>query len=119
MAHVSECIRPLKNLDPVRPEDAPANNFKWEFEDNTLNVFPHGRNGKSMKVTIIRRSLVKTSPVGRTEFKICRNNGWSWKIIRNPVNRQSSTVSVTKRAFEAELRRMGGTEEHVNSLKPL
>ena len=96
---ISDCIKPLRHLH-VGPGKAPARTFK--FNDSSTVIYPKLPDGKSIKVTIIKRAL--TSSQGVT-FHVCRNAGkWSCRIDY-PFKRE--TTRVTRSKFVGELRRMG------------
>ena len=116
MAHCSDIIKPLKQYAPVSMADAPGNvTPTWTFTDNTVNVYPRGRNGKSMKVTIVRYQLTRSTPVNSVNFHICRNCGkWGFRI-----DYKHRTKRVSIRELHAEMRRMGATEEHVALMTPV
>jgi hypothetical protein len=79
-------------------------NFKFE-EDNTV-IYPKTKDGRSMRVVIIRRKLTSE---GGAVFHVCLNAGkWSYRIDY-PFKPQ--TTRMTRAKFIAELRRMGGLHE--------
>jgi len=109
---ISDCIRPLA---PVHngPGIAPPRTF--EFEDNTVAVYPFSQKlGKTIRVMIIRRDL-RTS--NGTVFHVCRNAGkWSYRI---DYAFKPKTTRMDKKTFIAELTRMGGADYILALCTPL
>jgi len=103
--------KPVSHIRPMAPlfeGSKPAPTKTWSFDDQSKILFPKGRDGKSMRVTLIIRelSVVSEGSPKPTVFRAVKNAGkWSFKIS---YSRKDKPTAVKAETFFAELGRIGG-----------
>lgn len=115
MSHCSDVIKPIRQYEPVTMEEAATRNVVvWEFEDTSVTIFPKLPSGKSCRVHIILRELIKRINGRPAIFKVCRNAGkWSYKITYAFKDKPTTVNAIT---FIKEAKRMGASDSQILNL---
>lgn len=116
MAQVSDIIRPHRQLSTTPPSEAPASQRRYEFADDSTVLYPKGRDGKSMRVVLIRRSVTIHYPGSAkpTVYSVCRNAGrWSYKVQQSL---KPEPIRLSRDRFLASARNMGVSQELIARL---
>lgn len=108
MLKTEKFVTEIKPMAPLfEGKKAPPKQI-WDFHDDSKILYPKGKDGSSMRVTLIIRELrvMNEGFDGETVFRVVKNAGkWSFKI-RYRMKETWSPMKAEK--FFMELKRMGG-----------